>query len=304
MVSVRVDPVLVTRLDAMSRRPSLPHTAATVLAIVLSTGLLAACSGGAPEPSPSTSAATVSPTVTPTPTPAEEAPPTSPTTPAFDKAARSVDDPASLWVVSDKLRPLDPVDYVPADLVTPDVTHQNPPTLRAEAAALLALHEGVVLQRRGDERDRVAEVAERAEDGAGGRLVELARRRLQHEVRERFGGRGLGVADDGRDRELPGPLGDDQGDRGPLLHTGRGVGVRARDLARGHHRGEVRLGIGGYHEAGRREGGRRRVARRTSSGSKSAATSSQNGLGSRGLPSSVAASRTSVRRRVARVQAV
>lgn len=135
MVSVRVHPVLVTRLDAMSRRPSLPHPAATVLAVVLSTGLLAACSGGAPEPSPSTSAATVSPTVTPTPTPTEEAPPTSPTTPAFDKAARSVDDPASLWVVSDKLRPLDPVDYVPADLVTPDVTHQNPPTLRAEAAA-------------------------------------------------------------------------------------------------------------------------------------------------------------------------
>ena len=43
------------------------------------------------------------------------------------------------------------------------------------------------------------------------------------------------------------------------------------------------------------ESGRRRVQRRTSSGSKSATTSSQNGLGSRGLPSSVAASRTSVR---------
>ncbi len=36
MVSVRVDPVLVTRLDAMSCRPSLPHPAATVLAVVLS----------------------------------------------------------------------------------------------------------------------------------------------------------------------------------------------------------------------------------------------------------------------------
>ena len=52
------------------------------------------------------------------------------------------------------------------------------------------------------------------------------------------------------------------------------------------------------------ESGRRRVQRRTSSGSKSATTSSQKGLGSRGLPSSVAASRTSVSRRVARVQAV
>lgn len=128
----------------MSRRPSLPHPATTVLAVVLTTGLLAACSGGAPEPSaspaPSTSAATAAPTATETPTPTEEAPPTSPTTPAFDKAALSVDDPASLWVVSDKLRPLEPVDYAPTDLVTPDVAHQNPPTLRAEpAAAVVAM---------------------------------------------------------------------------------------------------------------------------------------------------------------------
>ena len=40
------------------------------------------------------------------------------------------------------------------------------------------------------------------------------------------------------------------------------------------------------------DSGRRRVQRRTSSASKTACTSSQNGLGSRGLPSSVAASRT------------
>ena len=53
-----------------------------------------------------------------------------------------------------------------------------------------------------------------------------------------------------------------------------------------------------------RESARRRVARATSSGSKTAATSSQNGLGSRGEPSSVAASRTSTSRRVARVHAV
>jgi D-alanyl-D-alanine carboxypeptidase len=130
----------------MSRRPSLPRPATTVLAVVLTTGLLAACSGGAPEPSsspaPSTSAATAtaSPSATETPTPTEEAPPTSPTTPAFDKTALSVDDPASLWVVSDKLRPLQPVDYAPTDLVTPDVVHQNPPTLRAEpAAAVVAM---------------------------------------------------------------------------------------------------------------------------------------------------------------------
>ena len=55
--------------------------------------------------------------------------------PAFDKSAMSIDDPASLWVVSDKLRPLSPIDYVPSDLVTIDVASQNPPVFRAEAAA-------------------------------------------------------------------------------------------------------------------------------------------------------------------------
>lgn len=126
----------------MSLRP-LSHRSAVVVVAVLTSALLASCSSSEPAPSPSTSAATPSasaspslsaPSSTPAPTATEEAPPTSATTPAFDRTARSVDDPASLWVVSDKLRPLDPVDYTPGDLVTPDVVSQNPPTLRAEAA--------------------------------------------------------------------------------------------------------------------------------------------------------------------------
>jgi D-alanyl-D-alanine carboxypeptidase len=126
----------------MSLRP-LSHRSAVVVAAVLTSALLASCSSSEPAPSPSTAAATASssaspslsaPSSTPAPTATEEAPPTSATTPAFDRTARSVDDPASLWVVSDKLRPLDPVDYTPGDLVTPDVVSQNPPTLRAEAA--------------------------------------------------------------------------------------------------------------------------------------------------------------------------
>ena len=55
---------------------------------------------------------------------------TPPAEPAFDTTALSIDDPASLWVVSDKLRPLSPVDYVPTDLVTVDVASQNPPVFR------------------------------------------------------------------------------------------------------------------------------------------------------------------------------
>ena len=59
-------------------------------------------------------------------------PPVEPTpTPVFDKAALSIDDPASLWVVVNKLRPLNPINYQPADLVD-DV---NLPQLRAEASA-------------------------------------------------------------------------------------------------------------------------------------------------------------------------
>lgn len=56
-------------------------------------------------------------------------------TPTFDKTSFSIDDPHSLWVVADKLRPYNPVDYVPNDLVTMDVPHRADPTLRKNAAA-------------------------------------------------------------------------------------------------------------------------------------------------------------------------
>lgn len=37
--------------------------------------------------------------------------------PAFNKAAFSIDDPNSIWLVVNKLRPLNPTDFVPSDLV-------------------------------------------------------------------------------------------------------------------------------------------------------------------------------------------
>lgn len=55
-------------------------------------------------------------------------------TPTFDLTAFSIDESDSLWVVANKLRPLDPADYVPADLVTLDVPHRYDPTLRSDAA--------------------------------------------------------------------------------------------------------------------------------------------------------------------------
>jgi D-alanyl-D-alanine carboxypeptidase len=60
--------------------------------------------------------------------------------PAFNKSARSIDDPNSIWVVVDKKRPLNPVDYTPDDLVPVPVPYANEPKMRSEAAnAVVAL---------------------------------------------------------------------------------------------------------------------------------------------------------------------
>lgn len=70
---------------------------------------------------------------TPSPSPSPEPEPT-PDPPAFDRTARSLDDPTSIWVVSNKLRPLQPVDYYPADLVYPNIESTNGQPLRQETA--------------------------------------------------------------------------------------------------------------------------------------------------------------------------
>ncbi len=69
-------------------------------------------------------------TDTPAPTPT----PTPTTLPAFDKKGQSIDDPASLWVVVNKLRPLSPPSYTPSDLVSVPVPFVYAPQLRREAA--------------------------------------------------------------------------------------------------------------------------------------------------------------------------
>ncbi|MBO0984118.1 D-alanyl-D-alanine carboxypeptidase family protein, partial [Rathayibacter sp. SD072] len=104
--------------------------------------------GPAPTGSPSlpptrTPSATPSATAAPEPTATETTAPAEPTpteTPGIDLAANSVDDPASVWVVVNKLRTLNPVDYIPADLVYPDVRYVNrQPMRQATADALVAL---------------------------------------------------------------------------------------------------------------------------------------------------------------------
>ena len=118
--------------------------AAVVAALVVVP--LAACApeaGPASEERPSRSASpgsTVPVSPAPNPAPTAAPAPTPTRAPPFDRAELSVDDPASPWVVSNKRRPLQPTDYVPADLVSVPVAHTNAPSLRREAAdAVVAL---------------------------------------------------------------------------------------------------------------------------------------------------------------------
>jgi len=77
-----------------------------------------------------TRTASPTPSVTPTPTPTPEPP----LTPTFDKTRFSIDDPMSLWVVVDKLRPVNPQSFVPSDLVDANVPAVFTSTLREPAA--------------------------------------------------------------------------------------------------------------------------------------------------------------------------
>ena len=61
-----------------------------------------------------------------------------PVDPGFNAALHSIDDPASPWVVSNKLRPLNPARFVPGDLVVAPVPFVSNPYLRPDAAAAIA----------------------------------------------------------------------------------------------------------------------------------------------------------------------
>jgi D-alanyl-D-alanine carboxypeptidase len=95
-------------------------SAIVVLAVVFAV-LVGLGPGTAPQ-----ATATPSRTATPTPTPTP--------TPTFDKTLFSIDDPMSLWVVTDKHRPNNPLDFVPSDLVDANVPAVFTSTLREPAA--------------------------------------------------------------------------------------------------------------------------------------------------------------------------
>lgn len=103
------------------------------VAAVATVMVLAACASERdPIPMPTTPTPSMTPRATPTPTPTP--------TPTFDAGRLSIDDPASLWVVVNKLRPLQPATYAPTDIVRVPVPYANEPFLRQEAAdAVVAL---------------------------------------------------------------------------------------------------------------------------------------------------------------------
>ena len=87
----------------------------------------ASATHAASSPTSVATAAVDATVATPTPTP----------TPTFDGSALSVDDPTSLWVVVNKARALNPVTYIPPDLVLPPVTNINDQPVRAVVSTAL-----------------------------------------------------------------------------------------------------------------------------------------------------------------------
>jgi D-alanyl-D-alanine carboxypeptidase len=135
---VNADRPLLSRSSA--RRPGKRGlvTALGIGAIVLS---LVACSSDAAAAKDPVAGASGATSASPKPKQKPKSTPTpTPTAAPFNKAANSVDDPSSIWVVVNKTRSLNPANYAPTDLVYPAVTYVNRQPMRAEVAnALVAM---------------------------------------------------------------------------------------------------------------------------------------------------------------------
>lgn len=111
--------------------------AAAWAAILLAVPMLSGCGGTSPQPSgdPAPTDASTPPSPPAEPGSESPSPDPEPTEPQFDATAHSIDDPMSIWVVSDKRRPLQPIDFAPSDLAMPKrVENQFAQPLRKPAA--------------------------------------------------------------------------------------------------------------------------------------------------------------------------
>ena len=109
-----------------------PRILSLMMAATVVVGLVVGVVACAPERAPTASESpSPSPTVSALPTPVEKV------KSFFDTGRYSIDDPTSIWVVNDKIRPLNPLDYVPQDMVTPNVRYISSPLIRKEAAGAI-----------------------------------------------------------------------------------------------------------------------------------------------------------------------
>jgi D-alanyl-D-alanine carboxypeptidase len=123
------------------RDASLKNMKSPRFSLVAGLGVAVLLLSGCAPTSPSSTQrplAAASPSVSPSSAPAPAASPT-PTKPSFDKSAQSIDDPTSIWVVVNKLRPLQSASYAPV-VTLPNVPHiasSASSGMRPEAAAAL-----------------------------------------------------------------------------------------------------------------------------------------------------------------------
>lgn len=100
----------------------------TMLVGALAASLAVALGACAPE---------MVPTPVPTPSVTESSPlpePVQTEKPGFNKSKYSIDEPLSAWLVVNKLRPLNPIDYYPPDMVRAKVRYIYEPLMRPDAA--------------------------------------------------------------------------------------------------------------------------------------------------------------------------
>ncbi|CAM5452976.1 M15 family metallopeptidase [Leifsonia shinshuensis] len=120
------------------RNPLLPASRPGLLVAAAAATLLvfSGCSAGAPEQPQAKPSGHATPTASHPPRPLPTSTPTAAAA-GFDKHAQSIDDPTSTWVVVNKPRPLNPINYTPASLVYPEVTYVNRQPMRPEVAEAL-----------------------------------------------------------------------------------------------------------------------------------------------------------------------
>ena len=115
--------------------PAVRELGRRTLALGATASLALVLAGCDPAPTPRRTSA-AGPTGRPaTPAPSPTSVPEPTPSPTFDRAAHSVDEADSLWVVVDKRRPLDPPQYVPDGLVAVPVPHTNAPQLLPHVSA-------------------------------------------------------------------------------------------------------------------------------------------------------------------------